>query len=193
MAEKQNYTEKANDPTEKQTVSDEAGAARIPLEIERKYLIAMPDPVTLAAIPGVRVLEMEQIYLVPREGWTRRIRRVQEAGETRYYYTAKRRKTALSCEEDEHEITAEEYRAKHGESDLDRVPIRKTRYAFPSGTLTAEVDIYPNWQDRAILEMELPREDFPVPLPDCLTVLREVSSDPRYKNVNLARGIFPTE
>ncbi len=193
MAENPNGTEKANHPTKRQTVPDEAGAPHIPLEIERKYLIAMPDQAALTAIPGVRVLEMEQIYLAPRGGWTRRIRRVQEAGETRYYYTAKRRKTALSCEEDEHEITAEEYRAKREERDPDRVPVRKTRYAFPAGTLTAEVDIYPNWQDRAILEMELPHEDFPVPLPACLTVLREVSSDPRYKNVNLARGIFPAE
>lgn len=193
MAEKQDYTKEANNPTEKQAVSDETVVARIPLEIERKYLIAMPDPAALAVIPGVRVLKMEQIYLISHEGWTRRIRRVQEAGKTRYYYTAKRRKTPLSCEEDEHEITAEEYRAKQKESDPNRVPILKTRYAFPTGTLTAEVDIYPNWQDRAILEIELPREDFPVPLPACLTVLREVSNDPRYKNVNLARGIFPAE
>ena len=64
-------------------------------EIERKYLLHMPDVPALRAMDGCRVWEIEQIYLVSEPGVTRRIRRVAEQGETRYYRTEKRRLSAL--------------------------------------------------------------------------------------------------
>ena len=52
-----------------------------------------------------------------------------------------------------------------------------------------EVDLYPFWQDRAILEVELASEDETFALPDYLTVITEVTGDRRYKNVQLARSV----
>ena len=54
------------------------------------------------------------------------------------------------------------------------------------------MDIYPFWQDRAILEVEVRGEEETVLLPRGLHVIREVSADKRYKNVNLAKEI-PTD
>ena len=54
---------------------------------------------------------------------------------------------------------------------------------------TAEIDVFPFWEDRAFCEAELPAEDTPVTLPDWLEVVREVSADKRYTNLALAREI----
>jgi CYTH domain-containing protein len=67
--------------------------------------------------------------------------------------------------------------------------IEKTRYCVPMGELTAEIDVFPFWSDRAFCEVELPHEDTPVTLPEWLDVVREVSADKRYTNLALAREI----
>lgn len=57
------------------------------------------------------------------------------------------------------------------------------------GALTAEVDVFPFWQDRAFCEVELPDEATVVTLPEFLDVIREVTEDKRYTNLALAREI----
>ncbi len=161
----------------------------IPLEIERKYLIRMPDTAWLAAQDGVRVKEITQTYLLDRPGVSARVRRVVEGGVERYIYTAKRRLSALTAEEDEREISAAEYEAYLQSADPARRPIHKKRYAIPYARHVVEVDIYEFWSDRATAEIELSAEDEAAPLPPYLAVIREVSADRRYKNASLAREI----
>ena len=60
------------------------------------------------------------------------------------------------------------------------------------GKHLAEIDLYDFWQDRATLELELSAEDEAFTLPPFVRVLRDVTADKRYKNVNLAREL-PTE
>ena len=55
-----------------------------------------------------------------------------------------------------------------------------------------EIDLYEFWQDRATLEVELTAEDEKFDLPAYLKIIREVTDDKRYKNVNLAR-ILPND
>lgn len=161
-------------------------------EIERKFLIAMPDAALLRAQNGCAVWKIEQIYLTAQPGETRRIRRVTESGETRYFKTFKRRLTDLSAEEDEGPISQEEYETHRRAADPDRHPVLKTRYRIPYEGQTLEVDIYPFWSDRAILEIELESESQPVHIPDWLRILKEVTADHRYKNVSLAQSV-PTD
>ncbi len=160
-----------------------------PLEIERKYLIAPPDIALLCVQEGVRVLEIEQVYLKKTNGASRRVRKTQESGKTVYTYTEKRRLTNISCVEDEREITFSEYIDRLREADPDKAPICKTRYTIPYGGHLLEIDVYPFFGDRAILEIELASEDEVAEIPPYLTVLRDVSNDTRYKNTNLARYV----
>ena len=160
-----------------------------PLEIERKFLIRMPSTARLLAEDGVRVKEMVQTYLSAPAGVTARVREVREAGGVRYIYTEKRRLTALTAEEEERELDEAAYEDALARRDESRSPIKKTRYAIPYAGHTVEIDIYPFWQDRAILEVELTREDEEFALPPYLTVLAEVTADRRYKNVMLAREV----
>lgn len=163
--------------------------AHTAMEIERKFLIRMPDVSMLTAQPDCRVRHMVQTYLLALPGETRRVRRVEEEGRVTYIETRKRRVSALSAEETERELTAEAYAALTGEADPTRRAIEKTRYAFPFGGHICEVDIYAFWQDRATLEVELQSEDEALELPDFLPIIKEVTSDKRYKNVNLARAL----
>ena len=167
--------------------------ANIPLEIERKYLIRMPDTALLAAQDGARVKEITQTYLSDRPGVSARVREVVEGRETRYIYTAKRRLSTLTAEEDEREISRAEYEAYLQSADPARRPIRKTRYAIPYAGHVVEVDIYEFWKDRATAEIELSREDEEAPLPPYLSLVREVSADRRYKNAALAREVVNEE
>ena len=160
-------------------------------EIERKYLIRYPDIALLQAQKGVEQWEIVQIYLtVPGPGETRRIRQVVRNGEIRYYKTFKRRLSSLSCEEDEGEIDQLEYIRLSQEGEPSCKPLGKTRYRIPYQGHLLEFDIYPFWKDRAIMEIELEREDEGAAIPDYVRIIRDVSADPAYKNRSLAERVI---
>ena len=158
-------------------------------EIERKYLIEYPDRVALESAEDVRVKRIEQTYLQATTGETRRVRKMTEKGGTRYIETRKYRVSDLRATEEEKELTAAEYDTLLALADPMLRPIFKTRYAIPYKGHVIEVDLYDFWQDRATAEVELASEEEAVELPPYLHVIREVSDDKRYKNVNLAREL----
>ena len=160
-------------------------------EIERKYLIRYPDIKTLQAQKGVEQWEIVQIYLtVSGPGETRRIRQVVSGGEIKYYKTFKKHLTDLTNEEDEGEIDQLEYIHLCQEQQPGCKPVGKTRYRIPYEGHILEFDIYPFWNDRAILEIELEREDEGAALPEYVRVIRDVSDDVAYKNRQLAENVI---
>ena len=168
--------------------------AKIPTETERKFLIRMPDPAFLATCPGARFDKIRQVYLRRGEGGSVRIRRrACGNGEVRYTETRKRRVSGFTCEEYERDITGDEYNRLLSLSDPTRRPIEKTRWCVPFGERLLEIDIYPFWTKTAILEIELPDEAAAFSIPDWLSVIREVSREPAYRNASLACRIPPEE
>lgn len=160
-----------------------------PLEIERKFLIRMPDEQELAK-NSTRVLQLEQVYLKgAAPGVNVRIRKSVENGNVTYYKTEKKRISNLVREERETVIDAHHYEILLGFADEALKPIGKTRYCVPMGELTAEIDVFPFWTDRAFCEVELPAEDTPFTLPPWLQVIREVTDDGRYTNAALAKQV----
>ena len=126
------------------------------LEIERKFLIEMPDRTLLDRCP-VR-WEMWQTYLLSRPGVSARVRR--RVGETeQFFHTEKQRLTDRTCVEREREIDAREYEALLAQRDPARVTIHKVRYCVPEGGLVFEIDVYPFWRRLAVMEVELQREE----------------------------------
>ncbi|MBR3504966.1 MAG: hypothetical protein IKO07_12120 [Clostridia bacterium] len=166
------------------------GAA--PLEIERKYLIAWPDVAALERNPDCERVDIVQTYLRtddPRD--TLRVRRWESGGKCVYIKTYKRKLTALTRIEREEEIAEADYEALRARPDPDCRPIVKRRYRVKENGFCYEIDVFPEWTDRAILEIELTGEDQPVLLPDWVSVIREVTDDPRYTNRALARRNRP--
>lgn len=157
-------------------------------EIERKYLIALPDEKALSALPGARRSDIVQTYLLSEKG-ERRVRKWTENGVVTYISTYKEKTNdSLRRIEIENPITEEEYLTLLASADPSMNPLRKRRYTIPYGTLTAEIDLYPFFADRAILEIEIPSEDTPIQLPSFVTVIREVTGETEYKNPVLARN-----
>ena len=144
------------------------------LEIERKYLIAMPDTRALRAACS-HVYEMEQTYLAAAPGVTARVRRRQEGERVEYFYTEKEFRTDRTCVERERAVTEEEYHRLLVRRREDGVTLRKTRWCM----------LYAG----RVLEIELPDEGAPVSIPPQIRVLREVTADRRLKNAVLAQRI----
>lgn len=156
------------------------------LEIERKYLIRMPDEAFLRSLDGCQVWKIRQEYLADGKG---RLRQIETEGKTVYILTEKKRISDVVREEVERELTKEEFDSLKKLVDPAFRSISKIRYRIPVGELLAEVDIFSFWQDRAVVEFELAREDIHPALPPWLTLIREVTDDLRYTNKNLARSV----
>ena len=50
-----------------------------------------------------------------------------------------------------------------------------------------EIDIYPFWSDKAILEIELSDENAKIVFPKEIKVIKEVTDDDSFKNASLAK------
>ncbi len=160
-----------------------------PLEIERKFLIRMPDAALLAE-KAERMIHIEQTYLTGgAPGVSMRVRKSECNGVTTYYRNEKRPLSHMVRVEEEAEIDEQHYRILLGFADPELRVIHKTRYCVPMGDLTAEIDVFPFWQSQAFCEVELPDEETPVCLPEWMEVIREVTEEKGYTNLALAKEI----
>lgn len=161
-------------------------------EIERKFLIKYPDTAFLASQQLCRVMEIEQTYLLCDCG-SLRVRKSVCGGKTEYIRNLKNNGMNISRDEDEKNVSEETFRELLLCADGERNTVFKTRYAFPFENHTMEVDVYPFWNDRAILEVELKAEDEQFGIPDYIGIIKEVTNDKRYSNRALAKEIITEE
>ncbi len=159
------------------------------IETERKFLISYPDIHILLSQKEIEIREIVQTYLLSEKGVTDRVRKVTSKGIETYIRTQKKRISNISCFEDEKSITFEEYEKLLEKADKNLSEIIKTRYVFPYEEHMIEIDVYPFWNDRAILEIELKEENEAFGIPEFISVIKEVTDDKRYKNARLAREI----
>ena len=158
----------------------------VPVEIERKYLIKKPNLEELMKREDVVKTSILQTYLkVTTPGTERRVRQRGDGSNFSYYYTEKVTLSDMSRQETERRISVQEYLSLllEGEKSL-----RKDRYCFLHQNQYFELDVYPDWEDEANLEIELTEETQEVILPEWITVIREVTDDPNYKNAALAKA-----
>ena len=160
-----------------------------PLEIERKFLIQYPDISELSKMPDYRVVHMEQSYLREEGDFPGgRVRRIVDSDCVKYVYTYKVRISDMTRHEFEKEITEDEYRELLRYQTPDSITIEKDRHSFLYQGLTYELDVYEFWDDKATLEAEVDSEDTPIPIPPCVTLIKEVTRDRRYNNSQLSRN-----
>ena len=156
-----------------------------PVEIERKFLIEYPDIEWLENLPNCSKIDILQTYLTAKDGEERRIRQRGCNGHYLYFKTTKRG-SGLKRVEVEKRLTKDEYLIAMMDADVSRRQIRKTRYCLTWGIQYFEIDVYPFWRDKAIVEIELSDENEAIEFPPQLHVICEVTDDPDYKNARLA-------
>ena len=161
------------------------------VETERKFIIKMPDFSLLKGMDGFTKSEIEQIYL-ESQGSTRRIRKRVFCDKVLYTETEKIRINSLSAVENEREISENEFSALAVFIRSGSTLIKKTRYTVKSKEVLLEIDVYPQWKDTAIMEIELQDENQEIEIPSFIEVLREVTGNKAYSNSGMSMN-FPKE
>lgn len=157
---------------------DKRGGGLLFLEIERRWLVKLPD-----CLDRYESHYIEQAYLEPANGFQGRIRRWDD----KFIYTEKARTgSSMSRIENEREITEAEHAELQKHTILN--VIKKRRYIIPAGTLKFELDVFENAVESGygIMEAELPEETAAVEMPEFVEIVREVTDDSYYTNRNFA-------
>lgn len=158
-----------------------------PLEIERKFLIYYPNIKELESMPNCTKVDITQTYLKSVDDTEKRVRARGINGDYLYYLTEKRKISNLKRIELEKRLTQDEYLALLMESDNKLHTIHKTRYCLSENNQYFEIDIYPEWDNQAIMEIELSSEDEEIKTPKFIKVFKDVTDDESYKNYEMAK------
>lgn len=150
----------------------------MPIEIERKFLVK-----NNSWMKGIIPTYYCQGYIPTLNNATVRVR----IGGNKAYLCIKSSVVSISRSEFEYPIPLEE--AKDILNNLCAKPlIEKNRYKLKIGNLLWEIDIFEKENKGLIIaEVELPREDYKIDLPDW--ILREVTGNAKYYNSMLVK--FP--
>lgn len=158
-----------------------------PYEIERKFLIAYPDTEALLSLPNCEKIQIIQTYLYSLENEELRIRQRGANGNYIYSETCKRAVSGMKRIELERRLTKDEYLKRLMDADPNCRPIRKDRYCLADGNQYFEIDVYPFWDNQAILEIELSDPNEEIRFPVFLKIIREITDDIAFKNSSLAK------
>ncbi len=162
------------------------------VEIERKFIIELPDFEKMREMSGYTFYDITQVYMKTENGVSHRIRKRAGASGVVYTETKKRRIDEMSAFEDENVITEERYDELYSVRDMSLNVISKRRHTFRFMGQLFEIDVYPNWRNSCIMETELEsREDDPK-MPPFIKVLRDVTGIRAYSNHSMANS-FPAE
>lgn len=157
------------------------------IEIERKYIIKYPDISLLEKADGYGYTHIEQAYIEDTlDGMFGRIRKRGKDEEYRYYKTFKRDITHEKRVEIESEINEDEYNRLMKNRRKGFGVINKTRHVFSFEGHVFEVDIFPFWNDKAFMEVELEDEKEEVKLPPFVEIQADVTDDPSFRNSSIS-------
>ena len=158
-----------------------------PYEIERKFLIRYPDIKKIESMPNCTKVDIIQTYLKSSDGVERRVRARGIDGNYVYYLTEKKKVSNIKRIEIERKLTQDEYLKLLVEQDNKLHTIHKTRYCLSDNNQYFEIDIYPEWDKQAIMEIELNSEEQEIEIPKFIKIIKEVTDEKEYKNYNMAK------
>ena len=158
-----------------------------PFEIERKYLIYYPNIKELEKMENCTKVEIIQTYLKSHDDIERRIRARGIDGDYVYYLTEKRKISNIKRIETEKRITQDEYIKLLMDADNKLRTIHKTRYCLAENNQYFEIDTYPEWNNQAIMEIEINNEEQEIKIPDFINIIKEVTEEEKYKNKEMAK------
>ena len=152
-------------------------------EAKKKYLIEMPN---VSILEKMKKVEIYQSYLKCDEDEKIQIRKRGEGDDFIYYQI----KTTVKNDQIikvEKRLTKEEYQEKLVDIDPTRKPLHRTRYCFIEQDQYMEINIYPFWDDKAILSIDLSKVDDEVHLPKFVKVIEDITNRKEYLNSELSK------
>ena len=157
------------------------------VEIERKYIIKMPDESLLRQQINHTESDIIQIYLLSEQNETRRIRRRKYGDRILCTETKKIRIDEMSATEIEREISEDEFSTLSLTIKEGTIPVQKVRHAFLYDNQLFEIDIYPQWKSTAIMETELDNREKIVKMPSFIEIVSEVTGEGSYSNAAMSK------
>ncbi len=158
-----------------------------PLEIERKFLIEYPDIEFLENMKTCRGVAINQTYFdTPDEGIFR-LRKRGHCKNCAYIKTKKIKISDIKRIETETYISEKEYNEYISKKEYITGSLSKIRYCIVHNSVYYELDVYPFWNDKATIEIELLSEDQEYELPPFVKLIREVTFEKEYRNLSLAQ------
>lgn len=158
-----------------------------PCDVKRRFLIDYPDIDHLEGLPNCQRVDIIQTYLIAQDGEENRVRQRGIDGNYIYFQTKKVNMNGLQRVRLERRLSKDAYIRLLMDADPSCRPIRKTRYCLTHKNQYFEIDVYPFWNDKAIIEIEQCGNDAEIIFPDFVNVVREVTEDEAYKNLTLAK------
>lgn len=152
------------------------------VEIERKILVEMPKEGELENLELADFVDISQAY-VCKNGSRFRVRKRGKDGDFIYIKTQKSDISIIERTETEERITKEEYLSCIKGFKL----LSKRRWLIINGGKYFELDVFPFWKDKALLEIELKSTDEKFEIPPFLNVIKEVTFDKNYRNSCIAQ------
>lgn len=162
----------------------------MPLEIERKFLLAEAPNLSSPLMVSSEMVHITQTYLAVPGPARVRVRQARtNRGGVVFTRTAKTRITDAVKKEDEHEISEPEYQALLTIADRRRKPIKKIRRRFLWNGMLFELDQITSPSALWVLEIELKTEEevyADLALPPGIKIDREVTFEKGWSNATLA-------
>lgn len=160
-------------------------------EHEHKYRLTMQfDPDLLPS--HAQCIDIRQSYVrLPSTPKNHRVRARGQNGIFAYTRTMKQNFGPMSCSEDELSISEQEYATlRHLHGIPSHAEVMKQRWCFVENGLYWELDTFRDLPDLLLLEVEVPRPDWPVKLPSWIVGRAlEVTGDKAYLNKAIAEEI----
>ncbi len=154
-----------------------------PQEIERKFLVHADFSLKDMCVP-YQTINIVQLYLADMS----RIRLRSQYGHHICFHTRKEFLNSRKRNELERILFQEEYMRLQLDISPEHVPIVKDRSCFVSESQYFELDFFQRRNKLKLLELELLHEDQPILLPEFIPIVREVTDETEFSNVNLAKA-----
>lgn len=158
----------------------------IPFEHERKFLIKYPIINILENNENCKKIQMLNTYLKSNSDEEIRICQRGEKGYYTYYKITKIKTLTDETLELEERLSQNEYLDLLLETDYTKHQIRKTRYCLTYENHYIQIDLYPFWSDKALMEIEFNNPEDTIPLPIGIEIIKEVTNISLYRNSHLA-------
>lgn len=163
-----------------------------PTEIERKFLLREFPGEELLRAKGARRIDVTQAYMVSKRGKTVRIRRWADGARASYFLTEKSG-SGLERMESERPISRHEYELMLQARDPELGVIEKQRWCLIENGQLLEIDLFPQFDNLCVAEVELVHVDEEVRIPSWLPVERDVTLEKGYSNKSLAKQLGRVE
>lgn len=156
----------------------------ITIRKERKYLVNLESSdLSYLTENNSMEINLKQTYLESENGYERRLRKRTFNNQSTYYLTVQKKVKNLTKIVTDKKVTEKEYLRL---LDIYKVKgeIEKTRYSFTLNKQYYRLDIFED--NLVILEVDATKENKNIVIPEFLEVLKEVTDDERYQNINIA-------